>query len=218
MTATGSATATGYCMPDQPPGGFQWLPQSLYYLCLSPSLFFLFFAEADPAFSGGISMKMLASIGNTIKLSLGLNWIKPGSHPDALSLNRQGGMTDGLPVGSGYQNPPGGTKLFVIQPRGTINTLFLSGGGHTRPSTLNISRVVVLTLDGSVGLVSSGDAEDIDAELPAEETSDEEAAPKGRGMRTRRPNTKYAGEFWRHTNNKDQDIPVPGIELPLSTK
>jgi hypothetical protein len=68
-------------------------------------------------------------------------------------------------------------------------------------------------LDGSVGLVSSADAEDIDAELPAEDTSDEEAAPKGRGMRTRRPNTKYAGEFWR-----DQDIPVPGIELPLSTK
>ncbi|KAJ7798378.1 hypothetical protein B0H13DRAFT_2391626 [Mycena leptocephala] len=67
-------------------------------------------------------------------------------------------------------------------------------------------------------VVSSGDAKDVDAELPAEDTSDEEAAPKGRGMRTRRPNTKYVGEFWRHTNNKDQDIPVPGIELPLSTK
>jgi hypothetical protein len=61
------------------------------------------------------------------------------------------------------------------------------------------------------------DAED-DAEMPAEDTSDEEAAPKGRGMRTRHPNIKYAGEFWHHTNNKDQDIPVPGIELPLSTK
>ncbi|KAF8151891.1 hypothetical protein K438DRAFT_1778709 [Mycena galopus ATCC 62051] len=70
----------------------------------------------------------------------------------------------------------------------------------------------------SVGLVSSGDAKDVDAELPAENTSDEKAAPKGRGMRTRRPNTKYAGEFWRHTNNMDQDIPVPGINLPLSTK
>ncbi|KAJ7870471.1 hypothetical protein B0H14DRAFT_3440035 [Mycena olivaceomarginata] len=45
--------------------------------------------------------------------------------------------------------------------------------------------------------------------MPAEDTSDEEATPKGRGMRTHRPNTKYAGEFWCHTNNKDQDIPVP---------
>ncbi|KAJ6533335.1 hypothetical protein DFH09DRAFT_1092565 [Mycena vulgaris] len=71
---------------------------------------------------------------------------------------------------------------------------------------------------GSVGLVSSGDTEDVDTELPAEDTSDEEAAPKGRGMRTRRPNTKYAGEFGRHNNSKDQNIPVPGIELPLSTK
>ncbi|KAJ7811330.1 hypothetical protein B0H14DRAFT_3479785 [Mycena olivaceomarginata] len=71
---------------------------------------------------------------------------------------------------------------------------------------------------GSIGLVSSGDAEDVDTEMPTEDTSDEEAAPKGRGMHTRRPNTKYAGKFWCHTNNKDQDIPVPGIELPLSAK
>ncbi|KAJ7887087.1 hypothetical protein B0H14DRAFT_3430936 [Mycena olivaceomarginata] len=45
--------------------------------------------------------------------------------------------------------------------------------------------------------------------MPAKDTSDEEAAPKGRGMHTHRPNTKYAGEFWRHTDNKDQDIPIP---------
>jgi hypothetical protein len=71
---------------------------------------------------------------------------------------------------------------------------------------------------GSIGLVSSGDTEDVDTEMPAEDTSDEEAAPKGRGRHTRRPNTKYAGEFWHHTNNKDQDIPIPGIELLLSAK
>ncbi|KAJ7327467.1 hypothetical protein DFH08DRAFT_967900 [Mycena albidolilacea] len=33
------------------------------------------------------------------------------------------------------------------------------------------------------------------------------------GKRKRRTNTRYAG-FWRHTNDKGDDIGVPGIDLP----
>jgi hypothetical protein len=44
---------------------------ALHYLCLSHYLFFLFLAEADPAFSGGsVSMKMLAPVGSVVPQSL----------------------------------------------------------------------------------------------------------------------------------------------------
>jgi hypothetical protein len=60
-----------------------------------------------------------------------------------------------------------------------------------------------------VGLVSSGTAEDVDADM----TVGAEAS----GKRVRVPNTRYS-EFWRHANDKDEDVDVPGVLLPEAGK
>jgi hypothetical protein len=60
-----------------------------------------------------------------------------------------------------------------------------------------------------VGLVSSGAAEDADADM----TVGAEAS----GKRVRVPNTRYS-EFWRHANDKDQDVDIPGVLLPEAGK
>ncbi|KAK6974495.1 hypothetical protein R3P38DRAFT_3378568 [Favolaschia claudopus] len=65
--------------------------------------------------------------------------------------------------------------------------------------------------DGAVGLVSSCEAEDIDAEVAAPEASaGGDAEGEGSGKRRRRPNVRYAGpEFWRHANDNDEDLAAP---------
>jgi hypothetical protein len=62
---------------------------------------------------------------------------------------------------------------------------------------------------GVVGLVSSGEAEDADAEVAAVEIIGE-PEKEGPGKRTRRANAKYT-DFWRHANDKDEDLEVPGL-------
>ena len=37
------------------------------------------------------------------------------------------------------------------------------------------------------------------------------------GKRVRVPYTRYS-EFWRHANDKDQDVDVPGVLLPEAGK
>ncbi|KAF8155132.1 hypothetical protein K438DRAFT_1862950 [Mycena galopus ATCC 62051] len=54
------------------------------------------------------------------------------------------------------------------------------------------------------GLVSSGEAEDPDVDLEANKAEDEPV-----GKRKRRANTKYAADFWRHTNDKGEDLDLP---------
>jgi hypothetical protein len=50
------------------------------------------------------------------------------------------------------------------------------------------------------GLVSTGDAEDVNAEIVVEDEP-------GQSKRKRRPNTKYAAaDFWRHANDQDEDL------------
>lgn len=67
-----------------------------------------------------------------------------------------------------------------------------------------------IRVKGAVGLVSSGEAEDADAEV--EETDDTPAAADAKtevwGKRTRRPNLLHTN-FWRHANDKDEDLEVP---------
>jgi hypothetical protein len=60
----------------------------------------------------------------------------------------------------------------------------------------------------AAGLVAVGEAENDDA---IEEQTEEDT--EGLGKRKRRTNTRYAG-FWRHANDKGDDIGVPGIDLP----
>jgi hypothetical protein len=38
---------------------------------------------------------------------------------------------------------------------------------------------------------------------------------EGSGKRTRCANAKYA-DFWRHANNKDEDLEVPGLQASTS--
>lgn len=57
----------------------------------------------------------------------------------------------------------------------------------------------------TVGLGASGEAEDIEAEI----TMAEEDEPTGK--RKRRANPRYA-DFWRHANDKDEDLDVPGLK------
>jgi hypothetical protein len=66
---------------------------------------------------------------------------------------------------------------------------------------------------GSVGLVSSAQAEDIDAEVAAVEdiAGDGETELEQSGKRMRRANVRYA-EFWRHANDKGEDLEVPGLK------
>ncbi|KAJ7793503.1 hypothetical protein B0H14DRAFT_3498028 [Mycena olivaceomarginata] len=61
-----------------------------------------------------------------------------------------------------------------------------------------------------VVLVSTGDAESLDAEVAVEVPADAEAIPEGENKRKRRPNTRYA-DFWRHANDIDEDLILPGI-------
>ncbi|KAJ7744394.1 hypothetical protein B0H16DRAFT_1463270 [Mycena metata] len=66
-------------------------------------------------------------------------------------------------------------------------------------------RVKAVKGDSAQGLSSSGEAEDADAEI-AEEAMDEPM-----GKRKRRANPRYA-DFWRHANDKDEDLDVPGLK------
>jgi hypothetical protein len=63
-----------------------------------------------------------------------------------------------------------------------------------------------------VGLVSTGDVEDVDTEILAEDVAppEDELAADGPSRRKHCPNAKYA-DFWRHANDKDEDLVVPGI-------
>ncbi|KAJ7342571.1 hypothetical protein DFH08DRAFT_811652 [Mycena albidolilacea] len=61
-----------------------------------------------------------------------------------------------------------------------------------------------------VGLVSTGDAEDLDAEVAVEVLADTEAIPEGENKHKRRPSMRYA-DFWRHANDMDKDLILPGI-------
>ncbi|KAJ7301861.1 hypothetical protein DFH08DRAFT_827157 [Mycena albidolilacea] len=56
-----------------------------------------------------------------------------------------------------------------------------------------------------VGPVSTGDAEDLDAEVTVEVPADTEAIPEGENKHKRRPNMRYAN-FWRHANDMDKDL------------
>jgi hypothetical protein len=60
----------------------------------------------------------------------------------------------------------------------------------------------------NAGLVSSGEAEDADAEIAV--IDEEPDVVEGLGKRTRRANGKYS-DFWRHANDKDEDLHVPGL-------
>jgi hypothetical protein len=62
---------------------------------------------------------------------------------------------------------------------------------------------------GMVGLVSSGEAEDTDAEVAAVKIVGEPKT-EGSGKCTHRTNAKYT-DFWRHANDKDEDLEVPGL-------
>ena len=66
--------------------------------------------------------------------------------------------------------------------------------------------------DGTVGLVSSGVAEDADAEVAGTDDvpADANVSAEGSSKRVRRPNVRYA-EFWKHANDKDEDLDVPGL-------
>ncbi|KAJ6548992.1 hypothetical protein B0H19DRAFT_1074777 [Mycena capillaripes] len=59
---------------------------------------------------------------------------------------------------------------------------------------------------GAVGLGSSGEAEDAEAEIAV--AGDDVGEPMGK--RKRRPNAQYAN-FWRHANDRDDDLNVPGL-------
>ncbi|KAJ7214478.1 hypothetical protein GGX14DRAFT_563291 [Mycena pura] len=59
--------------------------------------------------------------------------------------------------------------------------------------------------DAGVGVRSSGDAEDVDAEIVVPDEGELAA-----GKRKRRPNQNYA-DFWRHANDKGDDLDVPGF-------
>ncbi|KAJ7791450.1 hypothetical protein B0H14DRAFT_3160852 [Mycena olivaceomarginata] len=61
-----------------------------------------------------------------------------------------------------------------------------------------------------IGLVSTGDAEDLDAEVAVEVPADAEAIPEEENKHKRRPNKRYA-DFWRHANDMDEDLILPGI-------
>jgi hypothetical protein len=61
----------------------------------------------------------------------------------------------------------------------------------------------------TAGLVSSGMAEDADAEIAAPDDTPGDVA-EGSGKHKHRPTTRY-GEFWRHANDKDEDLDVPGL-------
>jgi hypothetical protein len=68
------------------------------------------------------------------------------------------------------------------------------------------------TSTSGVGLVSTGDADDVDAEVLAEDVAPpkDEPAVGGPSKRKHCPNTKYT-DFWRHANDKDEDLVVPGF-------
>jgi hypothetical protein len=66
-------------------------------------------------------------------------------------------------------------------------------------------KVKVATDDATVGLGSSGEAEDIEAEIAVADEDEQ------MGKRKRRANPWYA-DFWRHANDKDEDLDVPGLK------
>ncbi|KAJ7773780.1 hypothetical protein B0H14DRAFT_3589009 [Mycena olivaceomarginata] len=84
---------------------------------------------------------------------------------------------------------------------------------HTWPTKSAFAGILTLGLHVSmvapreVGskLVSTGDAE-VAVKVPA----DAEAIPEGENKHKRRPNTRYA-DFWRYTNDMDEDLILPGI-------
>ncbi|KAJ6483383.1 hypothetical protein C8R45DRAFT_1099650 [Mycena sanguinolenta] len=63
-----------------------------------------------------------------------------------------------------------------------------------------------------VGLVSSGQAEDADAEVELGMANGAGAQAEGSWKRKRRANVRYAAaDFFRHANDKDEDLHVPGV-------
>jgi hypothetical protein len=52
--------------------------------------------------------------------------------------------------------------------------------------------------------------EDLDAEVAVKVPADAEVIPEGKNKCKRRPNTRYA-DFWRHVNDMDEDLILPGI-------
>ncbi|KAJ7302423.1 hypothetical protein DFH08DRAFT_945636 [Mycena albidolilacea] len=62
-----------------------------------------------------------------------------------------------------------------------------------------------------VGLVSMGDAENLDAEVTVEVPADTEAIPEGENKHKHRPNMRYA-DSWRHANGMDKDL-ISGFML-----
>lgn len=64
--------------------------------------------------------------------------------------------------------------------------------------------------------VSSGQAEDADAEVAEtdELPADANVPAEGLGKRVRRPNTMYS-DFWKHANDNDEDLEVPGVGMPV---
>ncbi|KAJ6556738.1 hypothetical protein DFH09DRAFT_1084445 [Mycena vulgaris] len=75
----------------------------------------------------------------------------------------------------------------------------------------------VKTKTAAVGLASSGEAEDADAEVAATDDMPIGAdVPAGvSGKRIRRANLKYT-DFWRHANDKDEDLDVPGLKYTVA--
>jgi hypothetical protein len=67
----------------------------------------------------------------------------------------------------------------------------------------------------AAGLISTGEAENADAHIAATEDMALAGAAdgEGSGKRKRRPNTRYEA-FWRHANDKNEDVDVPGIDVP----
>jgi hypothetical protein len=73
--------------------------------------------------------------------------------------------------------------------------------------------VQITSGDQSGCLVLSVQAEDIDVEVGAVEgiVGDRETEHEQSGKRTCHANVRYAN-FWRHANDKGEDLEVPGLE------
>jgi hypothetical protein len=73
--------------------------------------------------------------------------------------------------------------------------------------TLRNRRVKAPKGNAGIGLTSSGEAEDADTEIAVADENVVEATSK----RKCHPNARYA-EFWRHANDLDEDMDVPGLK------
>jgi hypothetical protein len=65
----------------------------------------------------------------------------------------------------------------------------------------------------AIGLVLLCDAEYVDAQIPELNGTLVAATGEALGKHICHPNTLYT-VFWSHTNKKNEDVDVPGIDVP----